>query len=72
MATYQSITLATLSLPRQLRSKADCCRRMYLPLSAGQVILVLGYLGAVIGCLIKDAQLATNSNRAGELFLSMI
>lgn len=65
-AVVQSTALATSPLPAFLSKGADCCRKSYLPISLGQLIIVLGYIGAVVACLVKDAQLSTNSNRAGQ------
>lgn len=50
----------------RLRRTADCCRKRYLPLTVGQLVIVLGYTAAVLVCILKDAELSQNSNRAGE------
>jgi hypothetical protein len=46
---------------------ADCCRKSYLSLTIGQMVLVLSYAALVGVCIRMDAQLSQNSNRAGEL-----
>lgn len=62
----QSATVA--SVPIHRAKNADCCRKRYLPLGVGQLVIVLGYAAAVIVCIVKDAELSQNSNRAGEHF----
>lgn len=65
----QSITLWTLPMPDLSWLKGevgDCCRRAYFTLSISQIILVMGYAGAVIACFVVGANLTQNSNRPGE------
>lgn len=50
----------------------DCCRRAYFTLSISQIILVMGYAGAVIACFVVGANLTQNSNRPGFLALSQL
>lgn len=50
----------------------DCCRRAYFTLSVSQIVLVLGYAGAVIACFVVGASLTQNSNRPGFLALSQL
>ncbi|WWC94063.1 hypothetical protein V866_000901 [Kwoniella sp. B9012] len=71
----QSITLWTLPMPRLKWWKGqigDCCRRAYLTLSVSQIILVLGYMVAVICCFVIGAELTQNSNRPGFIALSQL
>lgn len=68
-AMVQSITLWTLPMPNLSWLKGevgDCCRRAYFTLSISQIILVMGYAGAVIACFVVGANLTQNSNRPGE------
>ncbi|WVQ67790.1 uncharacterized protein L199_005995 [Kwoniella botswanensis] len=71
----QSITLWTLPMPRLKWWKGqigDCCRRAYLTLSVSQIILVLGYMVAVVCCFVIGAELTQNSNRPGFIALSQL
>ncbi|OXM82102.1 ferric-chelate reductase [Cryptococcus neoformans Bt63] len=74
-AMVQSITLWTLPMPNLSWLKGevgDCCRRAYFTLSISQIILVMGYAGAVIACFVVGANLTQNSNRPGFLALSQL
>ncbi|OWZ69638.1 hypothetical protein AYX14_04971 [Cryptococcus neoformans] len=74
-AMVQSITLWTLPMPDLSWLKGevgDCCRRAYFTLSISQIILVMGYAGAVIACFVVGANLTQNSNRPGFLALSQL
>lgn len=74
-AIVQSITLWTLPMPDLSWLKGevgDCCRRAYFTLSVSQIVLVLGYAGAVIACFVVGASLTQNSNRPGFLALSQL
>ncbi|WVW83773.1 hypothetical protein I302_105794 [Kwoniella bestiolae CBS 10118] len=50
----------------------DCCRRAYFTLSVSQIILVLGYMVAVICCFVIGAELTQNSNRPGFIALAQL
>ncbi|EAL23548.1 hypothetical protein CNBA1950 [Cryptococcus deneoformans B-3501A] len=74
-AIVQSITLWTLPMPDLSWLKGevgDCCRRAYFTLSVSQIVLVMGYAGAVIACFVVGASLTQNSNRPGFLALSQL
>ncbi|CAG7848050.1 SubName: Full=Related to ferric reductase (Metalloreductase) {ECO:0000313/EMBL:CCA71821.1} [Serendipita indica DSM 11827] len=44
----------------------------FLRLDVGQIILLLGYLSTLLACILKDAQLRTNANRAGFLAVAQL
>lgn len=61
-------TLPVWSLPTWLGGTGvqDCCRRNYLSMNVGQVVVALIYVAGVWVCVVKDAQLKSNPNRFGE------
>ncbi|WVQ82201.1 hypothetical protein IAT38_004329 [Cryptococcus sp. DSM 104549] len=74
-AMVQSLSLWTLPMPDLTWWKGqvgDCCRRAYFTLGISQIVLVLGYMGAVVACFVVGAQLTQNSNRPGFLALAQL
>lgn len=72
-AIWQSVTLWTIPAPSVLWKRAgDCCRRSYLSLSVGQIVLVCAYIAAVIACFTVGAELTDNSNRPGFLAVAQL
>ncbi|KAJ9100909.1 hypothetical protein QFC20_005325 [Naganishia adeliensis] len=51
---------------------ADCCRKGYIGLTVGQVIIVAAYTAGVILCSVQGAQLKFNANRPGFLALAQL
>lgn len=45
---------------------ADCCRKGYIGLTLGQMIIVAAYTAGVIVCSVQGAELTYNANRPGE------
>ncbi|KJA24762.1 hypothetical protein HYPSUDRAFT_135732 [Hypholoma sublateritium FD-334 SS-4] len=43
-----------------------------LGLNAGQIVLIVGYMATVIACIVIDAPLVSNSNRAGFIALAQL
>lgn len=72
-AVWQTITLWTLPAPTFLWKRVgDCCRRSYLSLSIGQIILVCAYIAAVIACFCVGAELKDTPNRPGFLAVAQL
>ncbi|WWD17418.1 hypothetical protein CI109_101859 [Kwoniella shandongensis] len=74
-AMVQSFTLWTLPMPNLTWWKGqvgDCCRRAYFTLGISQIVIVLGYMGAVVACFLVGAQLTQNSNRPGFIALAQL
>ncbi|WWC89453.1 uncharacterized protein L201_004377 [Kwoniella dendrophila CBS 6074] len=74
-AMIQSVSLWTLPMPNLTWWKGqvgDCCRRAYFTLSVSQIVLVLGYMAAVIACFVVGAELTQNSNRPGFIALAQL
>ncbi|KAK8864285.1 hypothetical protein IAR55_001531 [Kwoniella newhampshirensis] len=74
-AMAQSLALWTLPMPSLTWWKGqvgDCCRRAYFTLGISQIVLVLGYMAAVVACFLVGAQLTQNPNRPGFIALSQL
>lgn len=71
-----TITLTPGFLARLIREGgtqlADCCRKGYIGLTVGQMIIVGAYAAGVLVCTLQGAQLSFNANRPGFLALAQL
>lgn len=51
---------------------ADCCRKGYIGLTTGQIIIVATYAAGVLVCTLQGADLGYNANRPGFLALAQL
>ncbi|KAJ9101116.1 hypothetical protein QFC21_003334 [Naganishia friedmannii] len=51
---------------------ADCCRKGYVGLTVGQMVIVAAYAVGVVLCSVQGAQLEYNANRPGFLALAQL